>query len=99
MHFGEFPTPLSVRLSKKYISSGFIFPSADQMTHLHQLEKLLLNFPTVLDCCIGVEVKRRQDVKFDVCSDAGEEAAATCILSERASHHLDTYLTLRKVDQ
>ena len=69
------------------------------MTYMRKLEKIFLHFPTILDHRIGVEVERRQDVKFDVCSDAGEEEAATHILSERASHHQDTYLTLRKIDQ
>jgi hypothetical protein len=69
------------------------------MTYMRQLEKLFLHFPTVLDCCVGVEVERRQDVELNICSDAGEEASATRILSERASHHWDAYLTSRKINQ
>lgn len=57
MHLWEFPSPLFVRLSIRYISHGFIFSTAEYMTYMCQLEELFLHFPAITDRRIGVEVK------------------------------------------
>jgi hypothetical protein len=68
------------------------FLSAKFLTYICQLEKLCGDFSAHLNRDVRVDIKGCQNVKFDIGSNATQEATTLIVFPERVSHHLYAYL-------